>query len=52
VKSIPFQLCEEFNKLKLRLVANTEVVIMEVDSTLSRDIWKGQHTDEKIQEIK
>jgi hypothetical protein len=32
------------------LVANTKVVVMEIDSTLSQDIRKGQLKDEKIQE--
>jgi hypothetical protein len=49
---MPFDLCAEFDKLNLRLVANTEVVAMEIDSTLLQDIQKGQLTDEKIQEIK
>jgi hypothetical protein len=31
---MPFALCEEFDKLNLRIVANTEVMEMEVDSTL------------------
>jgi hypothetical protein len=52
VEQMPFDLCEEFDKLNLRLVANTEVVAMEIDSTLSQDIRKGQLTDVKIQEIK
>jgi hypothetical protein len=52
VEQMPFDLCEEFDMLNLRLVANTEVVAMEIDSTLSQDIQKGQLTDEKIQEIK
>jgi hypothetical protein len=52
VEQMPFDLCEEFDKLNLRLVANTKVVAMEIDSTLSQDIRKGQLTDEKIQEIK
>jgi hypothetical protein len=52
VEQIPFNLCEEFDKLNLRLVSNTEVVAMENDSTLSQDILKGQLTNEKIQEIK
>jgi hypothetical protein len=34
VESMPFELCEEFDKLNLRTVANTEVMEMEVDSTL------------------
>jgi hypothetical protein len=47
-----FELCKEFDKLNLRIVANTEVMEMEVDSTLLQDIQKGQLEDEKIQEIK
>jgi hypothetical protein len=52
LEQMSFDLCEEFDKLNVRLVANTEVVAMEIDSTLSQDIQKGQLTDEKIQEIK
>jgi hypothetical protein len=52
VEQMPFDLCAEFDKLNLRLVVNTEVVAMEIDSTLLQDIRKGQLTDEKIQEIK
>jgi hypothetical protein len=52
VKSIPSELCNEFNKLSLKIVANTEVIEMEVGSTLLQDIWKGQLKDEKILEIK
>jgi hypothetical protein len=48
VEQMPFNLCEEFDKFNLRLVANTKVVAMEIDSTLSQDIQKGQLTDEKI----
>jgi hypothetical protein len=47
-----FELCEEFDKLNLSIVANTEVMEMEVDSTLLQDIQKGQLEDEKIQEMK
>jgi hypothetical protein len=42
-----FELCEEFDKLNLRIVANTEVMEMEVDSTLLQDIRKGQLEYEK-----
>jgi hypothetical protein len=42
-----FELCEEFDKLNLRIVANTEVMEMEVDSTLLQDIRKGQLEHEK-----
>jgi RecG-like helicase len=34
VDNIPFESCEEFKKLNLRIVVNTEVVEMGVDSTL------------------
>jgi hypothetical protein len=50
VKSIPSKLCDEFAKLKL--VANTEVVKMDVGSNLLQEIRRGQVEDEKIQEIK
>jgi hypothetical protein len=46
------ELCEEFDKLNLRLVTNTEVVAIEVDSTLLQDIQKGQLEDKKIHKIK
>jgi hypothetical protein len=50
VKSIPSELCDEFAKLKI--VANTEVMEMEVGYSLLQKIQKGQLEDEKIQEIK
>jgi hypothetical protein len=52
VDSMPFELCEEFNVLNLRIVANMEVIEMEVGSSLHQEIHKGQLEDEKIQEIK
>jgi hypothetical protein len=52
VESMPFKLCEEFDKLNLRIVANTEAMEMEVGSSLLQEIRKGQVEDEKIQEIK
>jgi hypothetical protein len=52
VDSMPFELCEEFNKLNLRIVANTEATEKEVGSNLFQEIQKGQVEDEKIQEIK
>jgi hypothetical protein len=39
-------LCDEFAKLKI--VANTEVMEMEVGSNLLQEIHKGQLEDEKI----
>jgi hypothetical protein len=52
VDSMSFELCEEFDKLNLRIVANSEVMEMEVGSSLLQKIQKGQLEDEKIQEIK
>jgi hypothetical protein len=34
VESMPFELCEEFDKINLRIVANTEAMEMEVGSSL------------------
>jgi hypothetical protein len=34
VENMLFKLCEEFNKLNVRIVASTEVMEMEVESTL------------------
>jgi hypothetical protein len=52
VNSVPFELCEEFDKLNLRIVANTEAIEMEVVSSLLQEIRRGQQEDEKVQEIK
>jgi hypothetical protein len=41
VDSMPFELCEEFNKLNLRIVANTEATEMEVRSNLLEEIRNG-----------
>jgi hypothetical protein len=43
------EFCKEFEKLNLGWVSNTEVITMEVDSTLEQ---KGQLEDAKIQETK
>jgi hypothetical protein len=50
--TMPFALCEEFDKLNLRIIVNTEGMEMEVGSSLLQEIRKGQVEDEKIQEIK
>jgi hypothetical protein len=50
--SMPFELCEEFDKLNLRIVANTEAMEMEVGSSLLQEIQRGQLEDERVQEIK
>jgi hypothetical protein len=50
VKSIPSESCDKFAKLKI--VPNTNVVEMEVGSSMLQEIRRGQLEDEKIQEIK
>jgi hypothetical protein len=45
VGKMSLELCKEFNKLNLRIVANTEVVEMEEDPTLLYNIRKGQLED-------
>jgi hypothetical protein len=52
VSQLVVEFCEEFDKLNLRIVANTEDTEMEVGSNLLQEIRKGQVEDEKIQEIK
>jgi hypothetical protein len=52
VDSMSFELCEEFDKLNLRIIANTEAMEMKVGSSLLQEIRIGQLEDEKIQEIK
>jgi hypothetical protein len=49
---MPFELCEEFDKINLRIVANTKAMEMEVGSSLHQEIQRGQLEDEKVQEIK
>jgi hypothetical protein len=49
VDSMPFNLCEEFDKLNLRIVVNTKAMEMEMGSNLLQEIQKGQVEDEKIQ---
>jgi hypothetical protein len=48
---MPFELCEEFDKLNLRIVVNTEAMEMEVGSSLLQEIQRGRLEDEKVQEI-
>jgi hypothetical protein len=38
---MPFELCKEFDKLNLRIIVNTDVMEMEVGSSLLEDIRKG-----------
>jgi hypothetical protein len=48
VDSISFELCEEFDKLNLRIIANIEAMEMEVGSSLLQEIRRGQLEDEKV----
>jgi hypothetical protein len=52
VDSMPFELSEEFDKLNLRIIANTKAMEIEVGSSLLQEIRRGQLEDEKVQEIK
>jgi hypothetical protein len=52
VDSMTLELCEEFDKLNLRIVVNTEAMEMEMGSSLLQEIQRGQLEDEKVQEIK
>jgi hypothetical protein len=52
VDSMPFELCEEFDKLNLRIIANMEAMEIDVGLNLLQEIQKGQEEDKKIQEIK
>jgi hypothetical protein len=48
VDRMPFELCEEFDKLNLRIVVNTEAIEMDVSSSLLQEIQRGQLEDEKV----
>jgi hypothetical protein len=52
VDSMPFELCEEFDKLNLRIIVNTKDMEMEVGSSLLQEIRRGQLEDKKVKEIK
>jgi hypothetical protein len=45
---VAFELCEEFDMLNLRIVANMEATEMDVGSNLLQEIQKGQVEDKKI----
>jgi hypothetical protein len=42
VDSMPFELCEEFDKLNLRIIVNTEAMETDVGSSLHQEIRRGQ----------
>jgi hypothetical protein len=52
VDNMSFELCEEFDKLNLRIVANSEAIEIEVGSSLLQEIRRGQLEDKMVQEIK
>jgi hypothetical protein len=52
VDSMPFELYEEFDKLNLRIVANTKAMEIEVGSSLLQEIRRSQLEDENVLEIK
>jgi hypothetical protein len=42
VDSMPFELCEEFDKLNLRIIMNIKAMEMEVGPCLLQEIRRGQ----------
>jgi hypothetical protein len=52
VAQLPEEIVEDFRRLNLGIVARTEGVTIDVESTLEREFRKGQIGDAKIQEIK
>jgi hypothetical protein len=41
VDSMPFELCEKFDKLNVRIITNTEVMKMKVGSSLLQEVRRG-----------
>jgi hypothetical protein len=52
VDSMPFLLCEEFDKLNLRIIVNIKAMKIELGSSLLQEIRRGHLEDEKVQELK
>jgi hypothetical protein len=52
VSQMPWELYEEFERLNLGFVAQTEGITLEVEPTLEQEIRKGQLEDPKIREIR
>jgi hypothetical protein len=50
--SMPYELAEEFDRLSLIFLNNTQGVTVELKPTLEREIKDGQKDDEKINEIR
>jgi hypothetical protein len=49
---LPQELCWEIAQLNLGIVASSETLTLEIESTLEQDIRKGQLTDDKIAEYR
>jgi hypothetical protein len=49
---LPQELCWEMAQLNLGIVASSETLTLEIESTLEKDIRKGQLTDDKIAEYR
>jgi hypothetical protein len=49
---LPQELCWKMAQLNLGIVASSETLTLEIESTLERDIRKGQLADEKIAEYR
>jgi hypothetical protein len=49
---LPQELCWEMAQLNLGIVASSETLTLEIESTLEQDIRKGQLTDDKIAEYR
>jgi hypothetical protein len=49
---MPQELCWEMAQLNLGIVAQSETITLEIESTLEQEIRKGQLNDEKIKEYK
>jgi hypothetical protein len=52
VAQLPDEIAEDFRRLNLGIVAHTEGVTIDVESTLEREFRKGQIGEAKLQEIK
>jgi hypothetical protein len=49
--SMPYELAKEFDRLSLGFLNHTQVVTVELEPTLEREIKDGQKDDEKINKI-
>ncbi|WVZ97228.1 hypothetical protein U9M48_042778, partial [Paspalum notatum var. saurae] len=49
---MPYELCEEFERLSLGFLHHTTAAAFEAKPTLEQEIWEHQKDDEKLQEIR